>query len=209
MTGVVVLHDLGAEDAGEPWRAAAPAAWHIPDLPGHGVTPAPRHGAYDPMGPVTLARWALAGDPAAGLAVGIGQNAHAALILAAGGGCGAVAVVNGLWGPWMDPDEAIQDMYANLRAIAADEGALAPAPPSGLDPRARHGYGVSVSPAFVQKFWGAVSCPVLAVETPASTTPPGERGDRMALFGGETSLAELDDGSAAAVVAAVLAWHPV
>ena len=47
---VVLLHDLGAEEAGEPWRAAAPDGWIVPDLPGHGSTPAPRHGAYDPMG---------------------------------------------------------------------------------------------------------------------------------------------------------------
>ena len=207
MTAVVVLHDLGAEAAGEPWRAAAPAEWHIPDLPGHGSTPAPRHGAYDPMGPVTLARWALAGNPAAGLVVGIGQNAHAALILAAGGGCGGVAVVNGLWGPWKDPDEAVDEMYANLRAIVADAGAVAPAPRSGLDPRATHGYGVSVSPAFVQRFWGAISCPVLAVETPASITPPDERAARASLFGGETTLMEVEDVSPTAAVAAVLEWR--
>lgn len=208
MTVVVVLHDLGAEDAGAPWRASAPPAWHIPDLPGHGSTPAPRHGAYDPMGPVTLARWTLAENPAAGLVVGIGQNAHGALILAAGGGCGAVAVVDGLWGPWQEPDEAVDDMYANLRAIVADAGAVAPAPSTGLDPRARHGYGVSVSPEFVLRFWGAITCPVLAVETPASTTPPRERSARAALFGGETTLVELDDASPAAAVAAVQAWMP-
>jgi hypothetical protein len=119
-----------------------------------------------------------------------------------------VAIVNGLWGPWKDPDDAIDDMYANLRAIIADASAIAPAPASGLDPRARHGYGVSVSPGFVQRFWGAISCPVLAVETPTSITPPGERGARAAMFGGETTLVELDDTSPAATLAAVLDWMP-
>jgi len=203
VTAVVLLHDLGAEDAGEPWRAVAPVEWHIPDLPGHGMTPAPRHGAYDPLGPVTLARWAL-DEP--GLVVGIGQNAHGALILAAGGGCTAVAIVDGLWGQWQGPTEAVDDIYTSLRVIITDDSAVAPPPALGLDPRTRHGYGVYVSPTFAAKFWGAISCPVLAIETPASNTPADERSARAALFGGDSTLVELDDSSPAAVVAAVVAW---
>lgn len=202
MTAVVLLHDLGAEEAGGPWRAAAPAGWHVPDLPGHGGTSAPRHGAYDPMGPVTLARWALGGE---GLVVGVRQNAHGALILAAGGGCEAVAIVDGLWGAWQDPLEAIDDLYAGLRALIEDEGATAP-PPPGLDPRTRHGYGVSVSPAFAERFWGAVTCPVLVIETPASTTPPRERAERVSWFGGPATLVELDSDEPVAVVGAVEGW---
>jgi hypothetical protein len=201
---VVVLHDLGAEEAGAPWRAAAPEGWVVPDLPGHGTNPAPRHGAYDPLSPVTLARWTLDGR---GLVVGVGQNAHGALILAAGGGCDAVAIVDGLWGPWQDPDDAITDMYANLRAILADDGSISPAPPSGLDPRTRHGYGVNVSAAFTQRFWGAITCPVLAVETPASPTPPSEREERLAWFGGPTTLVVLPVSTEAEVTAEILAWH--
>ncbi|MGV3759795.1 MAG: hypothetical protein ACO1PW_09685, partial [Actinomycetota bacterium] len=84
MTVGFVLHDLGSEEAGAPWRVVLPAGWEAPDLPGHCEAPAPRHGAYDPMGPVTLARWALGGS---GVVLGVGANAHAALVLAAGGGC--------------------------------------------------------------------------------------------------------------------------
>ncbi len=203
---VVLLHDLGAVEAGAPWRAAAPDAWHVPDLPGHGETPAPRHGAYDPMGPVTLARWALADDPAAGLVVGVAQNAHGALILAAGRGCGAVAIVDGLWGPWQEADDAIDAMYAGLRAILAHAPSTTPAPSAGLDPRTRHGYGVSMSPAFARRFWGAVACPVLVIETPASLTPAAERPERVTWFGGPTTLVELDSDEPAAVVAAVAGW---
>jgi hypothetical protein len=200
----VLLHDLGAEDAGEPWRAVAPDGWQVPDLPGHGQTPAPRHGAYDPLSPVTLARWALAGE---GLVVGIGQNAHGALILAAGGGCDAVAIVDGLWGPWQEPADAIDAMYANLREILADEAAVNRAPTSGLDPRTKHGYGVNISPAFAQRFWGSVGCPMLAIETPASTTPAHERAERLGWFGGPTTLFDLADASAQSVVATIVAWH--
>ena len=62
MTAVLLLHDLGSESAGGPWRAVAPGGWDAPDLPGHGTTPAPRHGAYDPLGPTTIARWELGGS---------------------------------------------------------------------------------------------------------------------------------------------------
>jgi hypothetical protein len=203
----VLLHDLGDPAAGAPWREVVPDGWHAPDLPGHGATPAPRHGAYDPMGPATLARWTLAQDPGGGVAIGVAQNAHGVLILAAGGGCSAAVVVDGLWGPWPSADEAVEAMYAGLRGMLADEAATAPPPASGLDPRTVHGYGVSVSAAFAQRFWGAITCPVLAIETPASTTPPGERDERVSWFGGDTTLVGLDDGTPASVVAAVLAWH--
>jgi hypothetical protein len=204
VTSVVLLHDLGAAEAGEPWRRAAPIDWHIPDLPGHGMTPAPRHGADDPMGPATLARWALDGS---GLVIGVGQNAHAALILAAGGGCEAAAIVDGLWGPWPEPGDAVDRMYAELRAIVADDGAVAGAPSVGLDPRTRYGYGVHVSRSFAARFWGAISRPVLVVETPRSVTPPDERAARAELFGGAVTVVELEDASPAAVVAAVVAWR--
>jgi hypothetical protein len=197
----VLLHDLGAADAGAPWRAVAPEDWHVPDLPGHGETPAPRHGAYDPMGPMTLARWRLG---AGGAVVGVGRNAHGALILAAGGGCDAVAVVNGLWGPWQEPAQAIDALYADLRAILADAAAVGPPPPAGLDPRTRHGYGLSASPAFARRFWGSITCPVLAVETPASVTPPAEREERVGWFGGPATLVVIDSDKPAAVLDAVV-----
>lgn len=203
MTAGFVLHDLGAEEAGAPWRAVAPAWWAAPDLPGHGDAPAPRHGAYDPLGPVTLARWALGGS---GVVVGVGANAHGALVLAAGGGCERAVVVDGLWGPWRRAEDQIAEMYAGLRRILADEAAVAPPPPSGLDPRATHGYGLNVSAEFCQRFWCAVRVPILAVETPASPTPARERTERVSWFGGPTELVELPTTDPAAVVEAVVAW---
>ncbi len=97
-------------------------------------------------------------------------------------------------------------MYAGLRGILADDAATAPPPTSGLDPRTKHGYGVTVSPSFAQSFWGAVSCPVLAIETPASPTPAEERAERLSWFGGETQLVEVDDVGVDAVITAVVTW---
>jgi hypothetical protein len=155
---------------------------------------------------MTLARWATAAEADASLVVGVGQNAHAALVLAAGRACGAVAVVDGLWGRWQPPATVISAMYDGLRRVLDDPGAVRPPPPSGLDPRTRHGYGVHASPGFLRRFWGAITVPVLAIETPASRTPPGERAERAAWFGGPTNVIEVDDEAPATVLAVVVRW---
>jgi hypothetical protein len=206
---VVLLHDLGDPVGGARWRSAAPSDWIIPDLPGHGSTPAARSGHYDPMSAVAIARWTLAheADGTAGSTlVGVGDNAHAALVGAAGGDCDRVVVVDGLWAPWRAPAEEIDAFYAMIRAIAADPAATAPPPASGLDPRATYGYGVMSSARFARRFWGAVDQPVLAIETPRSTTPRADRAERAAWFGGAHTLVELDAADPATVVDAIRAW---
>ncbi|MEO6318972.1 MAG: hypothetical protein ABIP36_09340 [Acidimicrobiales bacterium] len=208
MSDTIVLHDLGDPDGGEAWRAAIAATagcdgWLAPDLPGHGTTPAPRNGAYDPMAVVTLARRSV-GEGS--LVVGVGQNAQAALVLAAGGGCSRVALVDGLHGPFDDGAAAVARMYAELRAIAGDPDAVGPSPAAGLDRRATYGYGVHVSAAFLQRFWGAVTVPVLAVETSASRTPSEARNERLAWLGGSTTSVVIDSISPVAVLAEVAVW---
>jgi hypothetical protein len=209
---VVLLHDLGDPVGGARWRSAAPPAWIIPDLPGHGRTPAVRTGHYDPMSVVAIARWTLAreGDRAdSSTLVGVGANAHSALVGAAGGDCDRVVVVDGLWGPWRPPVEEIGAFYSMIRAIAADPAAIAPPPASGLDPRASYGYGVMSSASFARRFWATIDQPVLAIETPRSTTPRDERAERLAWFGGATTLVELDAADPASVVGAIQAWTVV
>jgi pimeloyl-ACP methyl ester carboxylesterase len=201
----VLLHDIGDPAGGAAWRAVAPADWVVPDLPGHGTAPAPPSGHYDPMAAVALARWAIAaaGDDQSTV-VGVGEHAHAALVHAVGGDCDRVVIVDGLWGPWRTPAEEIDGVYTLIRAIVADPAATGPPPASGLDPRAGYGYGMITGPRFLQRFWAAVDQQVLAVETPASTTPPGERAERLTWFGGPATLVELDTADPAAVVDAVL-----
>ena len=208
---VVLLHDLGDPVGGAGWRAAAPPDWIIPDLPGHGSTPASRTGHHDPMSAVAIARWTLAQRPVGAdvsTLVGVGHNAHSALLSAAGGDCDCVVIVDGLWGPWRDPVEEIDAFYATIRAIAADPAATAPPPASGLDPRASYGYGVMSSAPFARRFWGAIDQPLLAIETPRSTTPRDERMERIAWFGGATALVELETANPATVVEAIQAWAP-
>jgi pimeloyl-ACP methyl ester carboxylesterase len=206
---VVLLHELGDPAGGARWRSAAPPEWIIPDLPGHGAAPPPRTGHYDPMSAVAIARWSVARAAHAGSSstlVGVGNNAHAALVGAAGGDCDRVVVVDGLWGPWRRPAEEIDAFYAMVRAIAADPAATAPPPASGLDPRTAYGYGVMSSARFAQRFWGTIDQPVLAIETPRSTTPHDERAGRISWFGGPATIVEVDACEPATVVDAIQAW---
>jgi pimeloyl-ACP methyl ester carboxylesterase len=205
----VLLHDLGDPDAGRAWRAAAPSDWIIPDLPGHGSTPPVRTGHYDPMSVVAIARWTLARDPhgdGGSTLVGVGQNAHGALVHAAGGGCDKVVVVDGLWGTWRIASEEIDVFYEMTRRIASDLTATGAPPASGLDPRATYGYGVMSSARFAERFWAAIDQPVLAIETSNSTTPPDERVERVAWFGGPATLVELDGFDPARVIEAIRTW---
>ena len=206
---VVLIHELGDPVGGARWRSAAPPDWIIPDLPGHGSTPAVRTGHYDPMSAVAIARWTLARErnvSDTSTLVGVGCNAHSALVGAAGGDCDRVVVVDGLWGPWLPAAEEIDAFYAMIRAIAADPAATAPPPESGLDPRARYGYGVMSSARFAQRFWATIDQRVLAIETPRSTTPRDERGERLSWFGGATTVVELDADDPAPVIDAIQTW---
>jgi hypothetical protein len=209
---VVLLHDLGDPDGGARWRSAAPRDWIIPDLPGHGAMPAVRTGHYDPMSAVAIARWTLASQPRGvdgSTLVGVGHNAHPAFINAVAGDPDRVVVVDGLWGPWRTPVEEIDAFYAMIRAIAADPAATAAPPAAGLDPRATYGYGVMSSPGFAQQFWATIEQPVLAIETPRSTTPGDERAERVAWFAGATTLVELATTDPASVIAAIQDWDAV
>ena len=140
--------------------------------------------------------------------VGVGQNAHGALVLAAGGGCDAIAIVDGLWGTWLGPDAAIAAQYAALRSILADPGAIGPPPAVGLDPRAtarlrRRDVG-HLRPA-VLGLGDLSRCWRSRHPRPRPRPRSGPSGSRW--FGGPATLVELDDAAPAAVVAAVEAWR--
>ena len=161
-------------------RGRARTGWVVPDLPGHGTTPAPRHGAYDPLGPVTLARWALGGRGPGGRRrperprrARSWRPAAAATRWPSSTACG----VRGRTRTTPSTDD--------VRRPPSDPRRRRRRSPRRRRPASTRGRGTATActcpPAFAQRFWGAITCPVLAVETPASPTPPSERAERVDL----------------------------
>jgi hypothetical protein len=173
VSGLVVVHDLGAE-GGAPWVDAF-AAWDgrvdAPDLPGHGAAPAPRGGNHEVGDSVFALVEHLSGDFAVPpVVVGVGLSGIAATTFALGGRASALVLVDGLGGPWLDVPGRNARIRAARRAILATPAALRPHEPGTTDPRA----GLTVTAddrSHVQRVLAAVPVPVLVVETPASTTP--------------------------------------
>lgn len=213
---VLVLHDFGSEDAGRPWRDAFEGAgWsgpvHAPDLPGHGVTPAPLGGNYE-YGDAVFFLLPLLRDLASGPApvvVGVGLNGSSAQVLALGGRASALVLVDGVGGPWRSPREAIQSQRAHLRAVSDDADAMAEPPGRGLDPRVRASRPGGGSRAFAVTTVAALTVPTLVIESPRS---PLDLDDVSDLFAGATAATEMvviDDRDPKEVARLVTAWPAV
>ena len=212
---LLFLHEVGDAEGPRRWRALAdpggpqPGVVLVPDLPGHGVVP-PEEGAYYAPGDVALvgvralAAAGLDGEPP--LVAGHGWGAFGAELLAAAGRASALVLVDGLGGPWVSRRELIDAQHAWVRAVLADPAALAPPPPGVLDPRLRHGFPSIWERTFTEARRGAITVPVLALESPASPTPPGEHAERVGAFGGDARVEEISEASPQAVLGALSAW---
>ena len=213
MTAVLLfLHEVGDAEGARRWQELA-EGWAgtalIPDLPGHGVTP-PEEGAdYVPGDAALFAVRALrAAEPGEELPVVAGQGwgAFGAELLAAAGRASGLVLVDGLGGPWVTLGGLMDVQHAWLRRVVADPPALGPPPLDALDPRLRHGFPSIWERSFTDARRGAITVPVLALESPASSTPPDERDDRVAVFGGVARWEEIAEVSPQAVLAALIAW---
>lgn len=195
---LLVLHAWGDPDGAGTWAPVA-GVWDgpvvAPDLPGHRDAPPPTGATYAPgdaalYGDRALRDAGLAGGPV--VALGDGSSAFGAELLAAACRVGAVVLVDGLGGPWATVEELTADNARWCRAVSADPAALAPPPPGvSPDPRLRHPFPTVWARDFTESRRAAIVVPVLAVETPASPTPPGEREERLAAFAGPTRCVEL------------------
>jgi len=218
---LLFLHEVGDADGPRRWRALGtgasgpgghhrwPGAVLVPDLPGHGVVP-PEEGAYYAPGDVALVgvrALAAAGlDGEAPVVGGHGWGAFGAELLAAAGRASALMLVDGLGGAWVSRSELIDVQHAWVRAVLADPAALAPPPPGALDPRLRHGFPSIWERTFTEARRAAITVPVLALESPTSPTPPGQRAERVEAFGGHARVEEIAEASPQAVLAALSAW---
>ena len=197
---LIVLHHLGAEEAGEDWRRVLADegltdVW-APDLAGHGTEPAPTGGNYTRLDPVyAIGRRVADGfDLADTVLVGVGRSGWSALVLAAAKqGCGLV-LVDGLGTPWIAPTEQHRARRAALRALGDDPQAMAAAPEAGLDPRIAGGLPPHGDEALVREAAAAVEVPTLLiggdVEAANSVAP--------AFGGGVTVIASAADPGAVA-----------
>ena len=215
-TPIVVLHDLGDAQAGQPWREAfEEIGWDgpvfAPDLPGHGTTPARVGGSYESgdaiLATLSLFRDLVDDDPLP-VVVGVGFNGWCAQLLALGGRASALVLVDGLPGPWRTPAGQIAEGRAWLRRIADDPAAIADPPLSGLDPRARHGVLTHGSRELALKAAGATPVPVLLLESPESPLGADEVGEVAEAFRSGATVVPISTRSAAAA-APVIAGREV
>jgi pimeloyl-ACP methyl ester carboxylesterase len=208
---LLFVHEIGDTEAGRRWRPLAegwPGTVLVPDLPGHGVTP-PEQGAYYAPGDAALfAVRALraAGVAAPPLAAGHGWGAFAAELLAAAGRASALVLVDGLGGPWVSWSDLMHVQHEWLHAVLADPAALAAPPVDAFDPRLHHGFPSIWERTFTEARRRSIEVPVLALESPASSTPRDERAERIAAFGGDARVEAIAEVSPQAVLDALMAW---
>ena len=210
---LLVLHDVGDEAAGTPWRTAADGTWPgpvlAPDLPGHGDAPAPIGGSYDTVDAALVAARVMAGagdDFERPVVLGVGANGWAAEVVALGGRASGLVLVDGLGGPWRTASESIDAGVRWLRDLADDPAATGPPPARGLDPRLRHGVLPMASRSTAEDAAAALTVPVLVLSTPADPLPPDDRDALANRFGAGATVVTLPDRSADAVLAAALSW---
>lgn len=211
---VLVLHAPACEGGGEPWREAFTAVgWRgrvlAPDLPGHGAQPAPVGGWYDGASAVLSAVRLLEGrseEAAPMIVVGELSSGWAATVIALAGRASAVALVDGLGGPWLSPSRLVGRGRDLLREIADDPLAVAPAPPSGFDPRLRHGVPGHGSRSLAEQSASQLAVPVLLVESPASELSPDDVDDLLLRFSAPVTNVAVPSRSPDRVVPAIAEW---
>lgn len=210
---LLAIHDVGDEAAGARWRDAFEAAgWPgpvlAPDLPGHGETPAPTGGNYE-LGDAVffllplLAELRENGMP---VVVGAGVSGWSAQAIALGGRARAVVVVDGLGGPWLSAREMMAIGRRIQRQIADDPSAMAPPPPSGLDPRLRHAAGRLTNRAMAERIASAMAVPLLAIETGRSVLAAADAADLIAKYASPATLVRVPDGDVKDIARIVLEW---
>jgi pimeloyl-ACP methyl ester carboxylesterase len=202
---LVVLHAGGEPEGGLRWRDALAGAGVAPDLPGHGAAPAPIGGCYDPTDPVYAVLPLIDVDHLP-VVIGHDTSAHAATLLAVGGRAAALVIVDGLGGTDGGSDAAMAAFVEWLHAIADDPAAMAPAPASGLDPRAAHGFPPLVHDGFDARLRSEVTVPVLLLESPATPTSAEDLVARATTFGGPVTVERVADAAPATVIEAVETW---
>jgi pimeloyl-ACP methyl ester carboxylesterase len=178
--GVLVLHALGEPEGGAPWSDAlsGPAlAVTAPDLPGHGQAPTSIDGSYTTGLILLTAARCLGTEDSSALpvVVGVGASGWVALVLALAGRASAVAVVDGLGGPWRSAAEATADGVAWARRLIDDPHRLGPVPAGVADPRLEQLPPPFSNESIARQAVGALRVPLLVASGPADPLTAEER----------------------------------
>jgi pimeloyl-ACP methyl ester carboxylesterase len=204
---LLVLHEVGQAGAGAAWQNlldAWPGPAVAPDLPGHGGSDPPVGAKWVPSDLALVAVRALAEcgltDP---VVIGHGWGGHAAESLAAAGRVSALVLVDGLGEPWQSHQQLAEDTRRWLRGML-DDPLLDAAVESRPDPLVRHGFPSVWERGYVTGLRAAVQVPLVALESPASPTPSGERDERAAAFGGESAWLPIGAATSDVVMAALV-----
>ncbi|HUW03495.1 MAG TPA: hypothetical protein VMW08_14150 [Acidimicrobiales bacterium] len=121
-------------------------------------------GNHEPLDPA----FALGGTDAIGEAVvvvGFGRSGPVAQLAGLGGRAAAVAVVDGLGGPFVEPAEQIAATLDMMRATMADEASHSLPAPSEVDRRLGHGLTPHRDRPTAERMIEAMPVPMLVVET--------------------------------------------
>ena len=171
MNPLLVLHALGDERGGAPWREALSrdgwdGAWSAPDQPGHADAPwetdfyEPAHLVMAPLRHLLDTGWRE--RP---VVVAVGRHTTAAELLALGDKTAAIVLVDAPSAPeFANAEECQRAEYEWLRSLADDPGAHAPAPYGRTDPRTRHGLTPRHDEEYAERQRAAVPVPVLELD---------------------------------------------
>jgi len=166
---LVVLHDLGDPVGGQAWRDAAAAhgfddVW-IPDLAGHGHTPAPTGGNYTRVDPAyAVARAVVDGlELDRSIMVGVGRSGWAAMAIATAGQGAGLVLVDGLGTPWIPLAERSARRRARTRTLALDARSITAPPATGLDPRVAASQFPHGDEALVRDAAASIEIPTLLI----------------------------------------------
>jgi pimeloyl-ACP methyl ester carboxylesterase len=200
VTGLLVLHGLGDAEGGTPWTetlASVGLPVQAPDLPGHGLARPPVDGTYTTGTILIAAARVLEGvEPPGPVVLGVGASGWVALMLGVAGRASAVAVVDGLGGPWRNGTEAVAESVEWARRLMDDPLLARPVPAGEMDPRLAHPAPSFSNQRTVGQAIAALAVPLLVMSSPRDRLDEGERRLVLGANGGATPRTSVAVGSA-------------
>ena len=205
MTSVVVLHALGDSDGGAPWSAALTRSGFTtlaPDLPGHGQAAPSVDGTYTNSLVLLTAVPSLPTDDSVPppVIVGVGSSGWVAVVLALAGRATALALVDGLGGPWRNGADATAEGVDWGRRLLDDDYLLGPVPAGVPDPRLTHLFPPFSNQRVARQAVAALRVPLLVISTPADLLSSEERTALLA----EAQVPLTNETTASALAAGVV-----